>query len=348
MNKLTIVFKLEYLRKTGWGAISNFITKFSEKIPVELSDVETVSSIVLEVGNLNDNYALIKKIDSGRDFFKNIKKPEKIYITSEKYEYVFFISIDFSQLFDVVDLQSLYLIFDSCKKYKLVALISGEQKEYHKTSHFFSFLTEDKKGIYQNVFFKSDIIKHLQIFGIGTLSKFLPLVPVNAWEDLHMRQKVREYVSADFIREILTGKKADKNVPQIIAGALKKLSFCHKKIKDFDVEKCAVYLSDLSILSFLLFCFSLEGKENPYTDLREFAEGLQAATIWADGCVQLLENIVFHSQNKKGAFSFRVLDGDAAYITEKYCLTDARKKWIEMMIVDYAGCTRTYNIAEQF
>ena len=43
-EKGAIIFKLEYLRSTGWGAISNFITKFSENKKIELLDVEVVFS----------------------------------------------------------------------------------------------------------------------------------------------------------------------------------------------------------------------------------------------------------------------------------------------------------------
>ncbi|MDE5590024.1 MAG: hypothetical protein K2J60_12960 [Acetatifactor sp.] len=107
-------------------------------------------------------------------------------------------------------------------------------------------------------------------------------------------------------------------------------------------------MSELSILSFLLFCFSLEGKTEGFSEFWEFSEELQKITLWSNGCIQLIENIVFHSRNKRGAFSFRILDGDNAYVREKYSLADTNGKWIEMVIVDYAGCSRTPNMAEEF
>lgn len=348
MSKPFIVFRLEYLRTTGWGAISNFITKFSEKIPMESSDVEIVSSIVLEGKQFDQNPLLIKKIDYSSAKFKKIGRPENIYAASERYDYTFFISIEYNQLFDVVDLQNLYLICDACRQCRILALISGIQSEYYKTSHFFAFLTENKGVMYENVFFKCDGIKHLQLSGIGVLSKFLPLVPIDASEDIRMRRRVEEFVSTKIIKELLEGENAEKNIPRILAGASRKLATDHEKLKECDTEKCAVYLGGLNILSFLLFCFSLEGKANPFSDFWEFSEELQKITLWSNGCIQLIENIVFHSNKRRGAFSFRILDGEVAYIKEKYSLTDTHEKWIEMMIVDYAGCNRTLNIAERF
>lgn len=152
MKKSLIVFRLEYLRTTGWGPISNFITKFSEKIPMESLDVEVASSIVLEGKWLEKNFSLIKEIDYNRNKFRKIGKPEYIYAANEKYDYVFFVSVEYKQLFDVVDLQNLYLICETWRQYKIIALISGIQSEYHKTSHFFTFLTENKGVMYENVF----------------------------------------------------------------------------------------------------------------------------------------------------------------------------------------------------
>lgn len=348
MGKPLIVFKLEYWRETGWGAISNFITKFSEKKSMESSDVEIVSSIRLNEYQWNKKSFLIKQIDHNISQFKKIGKPENIYATGEGYDYIFFISVEFKQLSDVVDLQNLYLICDACKHCKIVALVSGAQSEYHKASHFFAFLTKDKGMMYENVFFKCDGIKHFQLSGIGTLSKFLPLVPIDVSEDIRLRRGVNEFVSREFIVEVLEGKKTGKDIPRILSGAFRKLSKHYKKLKECDSGKCAVYLGNLNILSFLLFCFSLEGKTNCFSDLWEFSEELQKITLWSNGCIQLIENIVFHSKNRRGAFSFRILDGDATYIKEKYSLADAHEKWIEMMIVDYAGCSRTLNMAERF
>ena len=339
---------MEYLHTAGWGAISNFITKFSEKNKMELADVEIVSSIVLERKGTIKNFSLVKELEYKSDYFKRIGRPENIYVDSEKYDYAFFISIEFEQLFDVVDLQNLYLICDACRECRIVALISGIQSEYYKTSHFFTFLTECKGEIYESVFFKCDGIKHLQLSGIGVLSKFLPLVPIDASEDIRMRQRVEAFVSTEIFKEVLEDGKVEENVPRILTGAFKQLSKYRKKLKSCDLKQCAIYLGELNILSFLLFCFSLEGKEDSFLGLGEFNKELQKITLWSNGCIQLIENIVFHSNKKRGAFSFRILDGGTTYIREKYSLKDTHEKWIEMMIVDYAGCSRTRNIADKF
>lgn len=348
MEKPIIVFKLEYLRTKGWGAVSNFITKFSEKRTMELSDVETVSSIVLAEKQPGQNFSLVKQIDHKREEFKEIRKPENIYTVSENYEYVFFISVDFKQLVDVVELQNLYLICDACRSNRIVALISGIQSEYHKTSHFFAFLTKSGENVYENVFFKSDGIKHLQTSGIGVLSKFLPLVPIDTLEDIRLRQTVNKFISAQELKRLLEGEKVGENIPRILEGACAKLSEHYKKFQKSDKEQCTDFLGDLNILSFLLFCFTLEGRRTSFSNFGELSEALQEIIFWANGCIQLIENIVFHSHSKRGAFSFRILDGKAAYVKGKYFVDGPNKKWIEMVIADYAGCCQTLNIAEKF
>lgn len=348
MSKPLIIFRLEYQRKTGWGAISNFITKFSEKIPMKLSDVEIVSSIVLEENQFEGNSLLIRKISDHSRQFKKIGRPENMYVNGEKFNYIFFISVEYKSLSDVVDLQNLYLISDACRQYRILSLIFGTQADYHKTSHYFTFLTEDKGRVYESIFFKDSGIKHLQLHGIGTLSKFLPLVPIDASEDIRLRRKVNEFVSMEVFKGNLKGDYKGKDIPRLLTGAFRKLSEQHKKLMKCDMDKCVACLGELNILSFLLFCFSLEGKADNFSDFWKFSEELQKVTLWSNGCIQLIENIVFHSQNKKGAFSFRILDGDAAYIREKYSMADTKGKWIEMMIADYAGCPWSLNMAERF
>lgn len=348
MSKPIIIFRLEYQRRTGWGAISNFITKFSEKIPMGLSDVKIASSIVLEKDQPKENLHLVRKINEQRGRFKKIGRPENMYVDGEKYHYVFFISVEYENLSDVADLQSLYLICDICGQHRILSLISGRQSDFHKTSHYFTFLTENKGRVYENIFFKDSGIKHLQLHGIGTLSKFLPLVPIDAAEDIRMRRKVNELVPMEAFKGALEGIPVGKSMPRLLAGAFKKLSGQRKKLMELDMDQCVAHLSELNVLSFLLFCFSLEGKSEAFSSLWKFSEELRRITLWSNGCIQLIENIVFHSQNKKGVFSFRILDGDAAYIREKYSLSDTEGKWIELVIADYPGCSRTMNMAERF
>lgn len=342
-----IIFKLEYLRSTGWGAISNFITKFSENKQMEPIDVEMVSSLVLK-GKWMDNFSLIKKLDRSREEFLSIKKPEKIYEVREKYDYIFFISIEYKQLFDVVDLQNFYLIWDSCRHCRMTALISGEQNEYHKTSHFFSMLTKNKGPVYESLFFKFDKIKHLQLSRIGVLSKFLPLVPVDASTDKLMRRNIEEIIPAETIEAFLRGEGDERNVSSLLSGACRKLSGNRDKFKKCETKQSAIYLGKVNVLSFLLFCFSLDGNEGIFYNFAEFNNELQNITFWANGSLQLIENIIFHSCKKRGAFSFRILENDNIYVKEKYTLGAEQEQWLELMITDYPGLSKTLNIADKF
>lgn len=347
-GKRLVVFKLQYRSGENWGAISNFITKFSENLPIEASDVRIVSSYASKKKGQSENFSLVKEAHYYWDRFQQIGKPENIYIAKEQYEYVFLISIAYEQLYDVVELQSLYLILNACRSCRILALISGKSEEYFKTSHFFSSLTEDKGFVYERIFFVSDKIRHLQISGIGVLSRFLPLVPVDALTDHLLRQCVNKYISAKLIGQLLQGREMEQDTKRIFTGALKQLSRFRGILEHCESNQCADYLGNLTVLSFLLFSFSLEGKVEKFSGFEELKEELQAVSVWANGCMQLIENIVFHSGQGKGAFSFRLLEGEAAYIKEKYALSNDQGKWIELMITDYPGTNRTLNLAEKF
>lgn len=348
MERKTVVFMLEYLQSCGWGAISNFITKFSERIPMNRSDTSIASSYLFKEYRPGSNFSLVKLIEEKREKFLKIKLPERIYDAGEEYQYVFFISVKYECLQDVVDLQSLYLLIDACDTVRVIALIEGLQSEYHKTSHFFSFLTERKDGIYESIFFKSGDIKHFQRAGIGTLSRFLPLIPVNKLTERFFRQNVNETVTPEQIIQCLEGAgEAAKNTG-IWAGALKKLAENHGKLKKCDPQQCATYIGSVEALSFLLFCFFLDGIKEDFLDFQEFCREFQKISIWTNGCIQLIENIVFHSAGGKGAFSFRLLESKKDYLKSKYGITNDQTTWLELMITDYPGRSHTRNIAENF
>lgn len=348
MEKKTVVFMLEYLRTGGWGAISDFITKFSERIPMNRSDTAIASSCLFKEFKSGSNFDLAKLIIKKREKFKKIERPEKIYDAGEEYYYVFFISVQYERLEDVVDLQSLYLLIDACDTVKAIALIEGIQKEYHKTSHFFSFLTERKGGIYESIFFKSDDIKHLQRAGIGTLSRFLPLIPVNRSTEKLFRQNVSEIITQEQIVRCLEGSKGEGKNTGIWAGALKKLTENRGRLKQCDLQQCAAYMGNVETLSFLLFCFFLDGIKEDFWDFGGFSRELKKISIWTNGCIQLIENIIFHSANQKGAFSFRLLESNNVYLKSKYGIGDDEKIWLELMVTDYPGRSHTRNIAQNF
>lgn len=348
MDKTYIIFKMEYTHTNGWGPISNFITKFSENLPMKKTDVDMVSSCVLKGNWLDSNFSMVKALESDRKRFLSIRRPEKIYEDRDRYDYVFYISVRFEQLYDVVELQNLYLLLDSCEKSRILTLVSGTQREYYKTSHFFSFLTKENGSVYKSVFFKSDNIKHLQQSNIGVLSKFLPLLPVNSWTNSFLRESVGKHVDVKIIERYLKGIEAKQNVQDIFAGALRKLLLYRKKLELCDIRQCAGEFGKTDVLSFLLFCFSLEGNGKDFTDMGEVHRALQEIVMWTNGCTQLIENIVFHSPKKRGTITFRILDGEKTYVEEKYMIKDKDSKWIELMITDYPGCYHTLNIANKF
>lgn len=341
-----IVFRIVYDKEKGWGAVSNFITKYKEELPMDGSDVQSVTDCVLDSKQIGTQLDLLKLIDKSNKFLK-IRRPENIYIDKDKYEYIFLIDITYSLLYDVVELQNLFLIWDAHRDIKICALIRGNSSEYYKVSHYFTFLTENRDAFYESVYFKNEddkIIRHLQIKNIGVLQKFLPLFPIDRNTEGALRQTAAVIISSEEIESIIRNGEKPLTGKRIIDGACAKLAKGRRFFDNCDITNCAIQLSKLNVLTFLLFCFSVENFEN----YSKFLNTLHDLSLWTDGCLQLIENIVFHSRNKKGAFSFRVLETDSEYIKEKYGKITNEGQRIELMISDYAGCNVAENIADVF
>lgn len=344
-----IVFRIEYDSKNGWGAVSNFITKYTEDLPMSDSDVGSVTSCVFDSSQCKSNFELVKAAASNR--FRSIKRPENIYVNKGNYDYVFLINIDYAKLYDVVELQNFFLIWDANRNIRVITLITGNNGGYHKTSHYFAFLTDKKDIFYESVFFQKESdqsIRHLQTRNIGILQKFLPLLPVNCSTEGGLRQNITSMVSEPELEFIMKEGTILSPKNRLIAGACKGLSQSRDLFGNCDTKDCARQLAKLNVLAFLLFCFSVKNKAAAFGDFSEFIDTLQYISLWANGCLQLIENIVFHSRNRRGAFSFRVLEKSAGYIKEKYGEVSKEKRWIELMITDYPGCYSAQNIAEIF
>lgn len=347
-DNTVLVFMLKYTEEDGWGAISNFITKYSAGEEIDLKDVTNVSSWQLKGHGQINSFSLVKEIERNQGNFLSITKPENMYALKKQYKVVFFIRLQYAQLPDVVDLQNLYLLCDAYPQGKVIALIHGEQSAYHKTSQFFAYLTQNKGSVYESIFFNADHIKHLQLSRIGILSKFLPLIPINTRTESFLRQNVNKIVAPEIIEQSLRGTYEKEKIPDILAGALKILSEQRNKFEKCDTFLCARNLGGVDVLSFLIFCFLLEGYQDGFPDFDTFCQEMQKIFAWTNGCIQLIENIVFHSNKGTGAFSFRILEGEKTYIREKYAVEEIHTRWLELMITDYPGCSHTWNIAENF
>ncbi len=349
-KKQLVVFQVNYSCARGWGAVSNFITKYIENMPMDLSDVQGVTSCAFTDGWYRDNFEVVKLIKKSDARFLKINRPENIHVNKEHYNCIVCIRIDYIELYDVVELQNLYLIWDTCRTMNIVVLISGRDNEYYKTSHYFEFLTATKNRFYESVFFhtaKDNKLKHLQIRNIGVLEKFLPLFPINSDSESQLRQVVHQSISFETLEEVLNGRKS-LSVPRIMQGALRGLLKGRKYFENCEPANCARKLSKLNVLTFLLFCFSVGKQEKAFENIEKFSEMLYWISQWADGCLQLMENIIFHSPEKRGAFSFRILEADTIYLKEKYGDISGEKQWIELVISDYPGRYQAENIAETF
>lgn len=75
-DNTVLVFMLKYTEEDGWGAISNFITKYSAGEEIDLKDVTNVSSWQLKGHGQINSFSLVKEIERNQGNFLSITKPE--------------------------------------------------------------------------------------------------------------------------------------------------------------------------------------------------------------------------------------------------------------------------------
>lgn len=349
------IFYLEYNKWFAWGEISNFISKYIEKIPFGLEELKGIHYTyrkLYENTRIQDVYYQIKngkwslnEIDSDRliDILSNEKCAKPLFLIRINDEYIE----------DVVELQKFYLLCNAFAETEVVLFVFGLAGDYFKASHYLSWVTEDDR-FYNRVFFEQKgkgYIQRLQRNNIGKLRKFLPLLPVTEEMIAFMKQPVQSVLSQNTIKKIIEDKDGTIEGRKEIVGAETILYEQRKLFKSIDIEDLWECFSRINILTFILFCFSIRGEKSVYKEIKEIQYKANQISIWGDGCLQLMENIVFHSGKKCGIFSCRVFENNSlGYLSEKYgkkSILDGAN-WIELTIADYSGTYCGKNMAEVF
>lgn len=291
-------------------SISNFLSKFSHKTDIEKKDVVYIKSKIIEGGNFKDASGIMKYVEKHIGEFRDINKPENIYKSLSGFDIVFCVWIKIDLLRDVSELCNLLLIKQYYKEFQILIFIQGQQKDYHKVSHFLSTMNEEE-SFYNSVYFRclpGEHIQRLQKGSIGALRHFLPVQKVNHELLKLFTASVSAYIPGKWFEAVLTGNMAWEKVKEkkILYGSLTLLSENRKCFpEDFKKETVSLFMS-LNVLSWFFFAYLLGefSKKKKIIEMKQLKALLQQVQLYANGCLQLLENIVFHAQPRRGYFLF--------------------------------------------
>lgn len=262
--------------------------------------------------------------------------------------YCFFINMEKED--DIVNLMYYYLIKQLVPN--TIAILTTPGLEYDmKVSAYLSFeLNKDKNTI----FIKTDPAQ-IHIYGMvhrlpgssmkekkeWRLTKFLPLIEVTT--------ETFEFLEGT----VESAKKLVVEQEKSKRGSWKKklLDTCDGLVTQYSRSKNEKWISEkefiditknVSVLTYILFCSFRNHCVNRRKefDIVKIEQELSDARDIAEGCLQVLENIIQHSQNKKGYFSFRIHDNQKNNIYlqnnyKEYINKSGYDTFLEMFIADY-------------
>lgn len=353
MNTILVFFyEMGYKDEPFWG-ISNFLSKFTNRKEVMPSDVTEIRSLVIK--KLRD-----RNLDLGRYIMlhqkegKAISRPENIYQNIEQYDIVFCTLIRMELLADISDLNAWALMKQFYKQFRLILLLKGKTQEYYKASHYLYDMTY---SMHDDIFYANEetvSLKRLQRQGVGALGHFLPVQKVNK-ELLNLfTQPLSDYTDLNFLTKLLDDESdlEQVNTNKIIDSSMKIIHQVKDCFVKDDKREIAAALLKMNILTWIFFVYSLrEASFDKETIIKEQVRAYaDQMNLYANGCLQLLENIIFHSQRKEGIFSFRIYKKDAEYIIKKYheTIQGTGNLLIEVMVADYSDGNDSENIAQNF
>lgn len=354
MSKL-LVFLNEVEREDElFYSISNFLSKFSHKAAIKKKDVVHIKSKVIDVVHYKNAGEIVQQIKDHINEFKDINRPENIYVSLERFEIAFCVLVRMDILRDVSELCSLLLIKQYYESFRIFFLFQGDQGDYHKVSHFFSTINREEY-YYNSIYYQclpGKSVQRLQMKSIGALKHFLPIQKVNRDLLEFFTADITKYISKEWMEALLNNKEEWRQIKgnEILYGS-STLVYQNRNCFDRDSLWGIIgEITSLNVLSWLFFAYAIGEfkKEKEIIRIEQIKAFLRQMKSYANGCLQLLENIVFHSPLGKGVFSFRICNGESDYILRKYNEGDSRTSFLEIMIADYSDGIGQYNLAQNF
>ena len=326
--------------------------------------------IILEIKNVQEEYALAlkfiedmknrKEIEDIPNFYKgyvvsdlgftscaklveralpNYKNPNDI--VDEKLLYCFKIRVQKED--DIVNLMYFYLIKQQFEN--VFAILDTVGIEYDmKISSYLSFEMNKNPEL---VLIKTNK-EQIEKFGVvhrlagsskknwqdKVLTKFLPLIEVN--EDTY-------YVLLNTVKNAkVNNEEWVKNILRICEGLFTRY-YAKESRTFYGLKEVEEEINNTSVLTYILFCSFRSHCSDRRTvfDIDKMKQELSDARDISEGILQILENIVQHSQNKKGYFSFRIHDKDKSeYLKKEYAgyleeySTETNNTFLEVFIAD--------------
>lgn len=292
-----------------------------------------------------DSYKIACELEmkySLKQYYSGLKEAESI---------LWYFRIHMGQEDDIVNLMHFYLIKQKFKN--VLAVLITPNIEYNmKISAYLSF--EMKKD--RNTIFIKTPDDKIEVFGSVhrlpgaslrerkevRLTKFLPLIEVTdetydflsgtveaAQRKIHSRGRNTRFVWEKTVMNTCTGLFTQYN-----------RATSEKYVNSTEFKNA---ISNVTVLAYILFCafrnhcedrrkvFEISKIEQELSDARDIAEGI----------LQILENIILHSWNNVGYFSFRIHDSKkSAYLKNEYAeyIADYRNTsnavFLEMFMAD--------------
>lgn len=270
---------------------------------------------------------------------------------------------------DIVNLMHYYLIRQKYKNIFAILITPGIQYDM-KVSEYLSFeMKKDKNNIFIKTI-SNEIEKYGTVHRLAgsslkekkdvRLTKFLPLIEVT-FETYDFLSGTVESARKKIEKE-QSGKRYlwEKTVMNTCAGLFTQYNPT-KSEKYMRNDEYIKATSNISVLTYILFCSFRNhciDRRNVF-DILKIEQELSDARDIAEGILQILENIILHSQNKMGYFSFRIHDKKKSeYLKRTYWdyLSDERNSsnatFLEMFIADcyipVKGSIRESILSKQF
>lgn len=349
-----IIFKIELRWENGgFAQASNFISKMSRNENLSLQEVQGITTIRYSGGNVS--YREIAEYASqNREQFKPILRPENLSVSRE-YRLYYCLWIENESFRDLIDLQYDCLIKKFFTDERIVSVLDGPMDLYFKASYYLYSVSCSDDNLYNRIFYMQPTddagqikLQRLQIKNVGKFNDFMPLQYFS--EDHKMfREELQYAISESDIKNALKEENRELNVSPVLKAGLDILRNAVGEVTEEKAGQIAGMLCRGDVFTFLLFAYSFRyknfWKKNVIEIIQQHYDRLKEC---AAGCEQLIENVVHHSTAKSGCVSIRIHERNSPYLKERYGLQEAKSKYVEILITDYAGINTHGNLADNF
>lgn len=354
-----MVIFLNHIRSSEglfWG-ISNFLSKIKSGETVMLEDVKYIYSKSVQESDGVRQKDWVDWTAENEQSFREIRKPDKLGETLENVSTFYCLLLELEELRDVSDLYMYLLLKLYFKEETICLLLTGNEKGYYTVSDFFSTVLQEDDGIYNSLFYHvtgENYSKRLAREKERGYTSFLPIQIISQPFYEFLSGAVHTQVCADWLAELFRGTADWKEVRKnsLLYGSMRLLEKQRKLFDKMDINRITGLIANSTVLGGLLFAFSIKtfsGQRDGIT-VSVLSDYLEQLDEYARGCLQLIENVLFHSQSHTGVFSFRLCKEEKRYLRQKYG-EDAiisGTGYLELIIADYAGENFLSNMAENF